>query len=108
MVADGRGQYQYFFTLVPTVVSKLGEVRKEGYQYSVTEHLRHLPPNSALGLPGVYLHYDVSPVKVEEVERRETWGMFVTTVAAVFGGSVAFWRMIDRAAFSRIGGDRLG
>ena len=39
-------------------------------QYSVTEHMSHLSPGSGRGLPGIYFHYEVSPIHAIFEEKR--------------------------------------
>ena len=44
---------------------------REVWQYSVTEHVRHVTPGSGRGLPGVFFFYEVSPLVAEFEERRQ-------------------------------------
>ncbi|GMH48365.1 hypothetical protein TL16_g00276, partial [Triparma laevis f. inornata] len=111
-VLDGRGMYQYYFTIVPTTYVPVKGPEIVTYQYSVTEHLRHLDAGSNRGTPGVWFYYDVSAVSVRVEEKRKGWTSFFTSLAAVVGGVVTFFKFVDlriyEAGKRRFGSDRLG
>ena len=85
--------------------------QRELWQYSVTEHVRHVAPGSGRGLPGVFFFYEVSPLVAEFVERREGWRALLTGLAAIVGGVHATAALVDRAVGAlmerRKGGARL-
>ena len=54
VLTDGYGMHQYYVKVVPTVYSYLDGSTREVWQYSVTEHVRHVAPGSGKGLPGVF------------------------------------------------------
>ena len=114
VVEDTHGMYQYYLKVVPTKYlqpgckqeqvdagkkgsRRPGRCRKviESNQYSVTEHLRHLSPNSGRGLPGVYFYYELSPVQaVFEVKEKSIF-MFITTCCAIIGGVYTVIGVLD-------------
>ena len=114
LVEDTHGMYQYYLKVVPTQYLQPGckqelsnkgrkaskrpaRCRKviESNQYSVTEHMRHLSPNSGRGLPGVYFYYEISPVQaVFEVKEKSIW-TFITTCCAIIGGVYTVVGMLD-------------
>ena len=70
-VQDTHGMYQYYIKVVPTRYKALySSAAIESNQYSVTEHMSHLSPGSGRGLPGVYFHYELSPIQALFEERR--------------------------------------
>ena len=74
-----------------------GAVRtREVWQYSVTEHVRHVTPGSGRGLPGVFFFYEVSPLVAEFEERRQGWRALLTGLAAIVGGVHATAALVDR------------
>ena len=96
-LGDGYGMHQYYLKVVPTVYKNLGGKTRELWQYSVTEHVRHVAPGSGKGLPGVFFFYEVSPLCAEFVERRNGWLALLTGLAAIVGGVHATAGIADRA-----------
>ena len=78
--------HQYYVKVVPTIYSYLDGSTREVWQYSVTEHVRHVTPGSGRGLPGVFFFYEVSPLVAEFEERRQGWRALLTGLAAIVGG----------------------
>ncbi|KAL9183244.1 hypothetical protein ACHAXT_005031 [Thalassiosira profunda] len=98
-VADGYGMFQYYLQVVPTVFRFLNGTVIETFQYSVTEHTRHVDPGSNRGLPGVFFFYEVSALHVEFEEYRRGWTHFFTGVCAAVGGAFTVAGMLDRGVF---------
>ena len=94
---DGYGMHQYYLKVVPTAFTALNGKTRELWQYSVTEHVRHVAPGSGKGLPGVFFFYEVSPLCAEVVERRNGWLALLTGLAAIVGGVHATAGIADRA-----------
>lgn len=109
-VTDGYGMFQYYLQVVPTVFKFLNGTSIETFQYSVTEHTRHVDPGSNRGLPGVFFFYEVSALHVEFEEYRRGWTHFFTGVCAAVGGAFTVMGMIDRKFFDwkTYGGGRGG
>mmetsp|Transcript_39271 Transcript_39271/g.84697 ORF Transcript_39271/g.84697 Transcript_39271/m.84697 type:complete len:427 (+) Transcript_39271:141-1421(+) len=109
-VVDGYGMFQYYLQVVPTVFRFLNGTTIETFQYSVTEHTRHVDPGSNRGLPGVFFFYEVSALHVEFEEYRRGWTHFFTGVCAAVGGAFTVMGMLDRSLFewkSGGGGEQL-
>ncbi|KAL3827658.1 hypothetical protein ACHAXA_000531 [Cyclostephanos tholiformis] len=98
-VTDGYGMFQYYLQVVPTVFRFLNGTVIETFQYSVTEHTRHVDPGSGRGLPGVFFFYEVSALHVEFEEYRRGWTHFFTGVCAAVGGAFTVMGMLDRGLF---------
>ena len=98
-VTDGYGMFQYYLQVVPTVFRFLNGTTIETFQYSVTEHTRHVDPGSNRGLPGVFFFYEVSALHVEIEEYRRGWTHFFTGVCAAVGGAFTVMGMLDRRLF---------
>ncbi|KAL3777737.1 hypothetical protein HJC23_005370 [Cyclotella cryptica] len=103
-VTDGYGMFQYYLQVVPTVFRFLNGTTIETFQYSVTEHTRHVEPGSNRGLPGVFFFYEVSALHVEFEEYRRGWTHFFTGVCAAVGGAFTVMGMLDRMFFDWRGG----
>ena len=101
---DSYGMYQYYLQIVPTTYKTLDGRVIETYQYSVTEHMRHVSPGSGRGLPGVFFFYEVSALHVEIEEYRRGWIAFFTSLAAIVGGVVTVIGMVDQVLYSKFGG----
>ena len=102
-ITDNHGMYQYYIQIVPTLYRYLNGTSIQTNQYSVTEHLRHIPAGSTRGLPGVYFFYEVSPLHVEIEENVRGWIHFFTGVCAVVGGVFSFMSMLDGFLFMKLG-----
>jgi hypothetical protein len=98
-VTDGYGMFQYYLQVVPTVYKFLNGTVVETFQYSVTEHTRHVDPGSGRGLPGVFFFYEVSALHVEFEEVRRGWTQFFTGVCAAVGGAYTVMSMLDRVVY---------
>lgn len=96
VVEDGYGMFQYYLQVVPTKYSFLNGTTIETFQYSVTEHTRHVNPGSNRGLPGVFFFYEVSALHVEFEEYVRGWTHFFTGVCAAVGGAFTVMGMLDR------------
>mmetsp|Transcript_17413 Transcript_17413/g.51932 ORF Transcript_17413/g.51932 Transcript_17413/m.51932 type:complete len:106 (-) Transcript_17413:26-343(-) len=88
--------HQYYLKVVPTVYRHLDGSERELWQYSVTEHVRHVAPGLGRGLPGVFFFYEMSPLCAEFVERRNGWRAMLTGLAAIVGGVHATAALLDR------------
>jgi len=99
--------YQYYVTIVPTRFSYLKGKVIDTNQYSVTEHMRHVNPGSARGLPGVFFFYEVSPLHVITQQVTNGWMRFFTGISAVVGGCFVVMSGIDAGVndfMKKIGG----
>mmetsp|Transcript_20875 Transcript_20875/g.49059 ORF Transcript_20875/g.49059 Transcript_20875/m.49059 type:complete len:430 (-) Transcript_20875:23-1312(-) len=103
-VTDGYGMFQYYLQVVPTVYRFLNGTVIETFQYSVTEHTRHVDPGSSRGLPGVFFFYEVSALHVTFEEHRRGWVHFFTGVCAAVGGAFTVMGMVDRKLYDLKGG----
>ena len=72
-----------------------GQPEIQSNQYSVTEHMSHLCPGSGRGLPGLYFHYEVSPIHAVFEEKRGGTLRFITSVCAILGGMFSLMRLVD-------------
>ncbi|CAM9773389.1 unnamed protein product [Laminaria digitata] len=88
-VQDTHAMHQYFLQLVPTVYRFTDGSTFRSNQYSATEHLKHVHSGKRHmipSLPGVYFHYEVSPVQALVEEKRKGFLSFLTGACGVVGG----------------------
>eukprot|EP00002_Diphylleia_rotans_P005152 TRINITY_DN1426_c0_g1_i1.p1 TRINITY_DN1426_c0_g1~~TRINITY_DN1426_c0_g1_i1.p1 ORF type:complete len:373 (+),score=80.16 TRINITY_DN1426_c0_g1_i1:46-1164(+) len=92
---DGENHlFQYFIKVVPTEYINLsGEVIHTN-QYSVTDNVRTSSITNH-ELPGVFVVYDLSPIKVRITESRRSFGHFLANVCAIIGGVFTVSGIID-------------
>ena len=91
------GMYQYFLKVVPTAFSGArdrAEVARTN-QFSVTDHFKPVDAEEGLHLPGVFFFYDLSPIKVNILERRASVLSFATNLCAIVGGVFAVSGILD-------------
>ncbi|CAG9462263.1 unnamed protein product [Pedinophyceae sp. YPF-701] len=82
------GMHQYFLKVVPTVYKGASGKVVRSNQLSITEHFKPSVQEGldARTLPGIFMFYDLSPIKVEVVEERASFLHFLTNVCAIVGG----------------------
>lgn len=98
-VTDGYGMLQFYLQIIPTTFQFLNGTSIKTFQYSVTEHTRHVDPGSNRGLPGVFFFYEVSALHVEFEEYVRGYSHFFTGVCAAVGGAFTVMGMLDRKMF---------
>jgi len=91
---DGQGMYQYFVKVVPTLYRTARGHEIDTNQFSVTEHYKK-SEGAMRGLPGVFVFYDLSPIKVHFTEERRSFLQFLTSVCAIIGGVFTVSGLID-------------
>ena len=95
------GMYQYFLKVVPTVFTKksrgVGETSTN--QFSVTDHFVSVDAEQGQHLSGVFFFYDLSPIKVNIVERRDSVLGFTTNLCAIVGGVFAVSGILDATVY---------
>ena len=85
------GASQYFLKVVPTTYHR-GRTQALTNQYSFTETPSQAPAASAAGAgaqAGLFLHYEIWPIRVHVTHARSTLAEFLTSVCAIVGGTVA-------------------
>lgn len=81
------------------VVSSLG-FTSSSRQYSVTEFFRPSDPNKdGQLLPGVFVFYELSPIRVEYEDKRRSFPHFLVQLSAIVGGVWAMAGMVDTGIF---------
>lgn len=81
------------------VVSPLG-FTSSSRQYSVTEFFRPSDPNKdGQLLPGVFVFYELSPIRVEYEDKRRSFPHFLVQLSAIVGGVWAMAGMVDTGIF---------
>lgn len=105
-IDDGYAMYQYYVQVIPTQYKYLNGTQVETFQFSVTEHLRHVSPGQGRGLPGVFIFYDVSALHVEFEETRRGWIPFFTSICAIVGGVFTVVEVVDRMLWNMEKGKR--
>jgi len=105
IVQDTFGMYQYYVSVVPTAYKYLIGNTLQTFQFSVTEHLRHVNPGGGRGLPGVFFFYEVSPLHVDITEYCHGWIRFFTSICAIIGGVFTFMGMADKWIYSMYKGE---
>eukprot|EP00250_Pteridium_aquilinum_P001854 c12061_g1_i1 orf=335-1495(-) len=89
------GMYQYFIKVVPTMYKDIRGHTIQTNQFSVTEHFRSIEFGMSRSLPGVFLFYDLSPIKVNFDQTRTSFLHFLTNVCAIVGGVFTVSGIID-------------
>ena len=90
--------HQYFLKVVPTSFTPLAGPTISSQQYSVTESTARAQGLIGGARPsGVYFHYELSPMRVDYREERNTFGEFLTGVCAVVGGVATVSGLVHKA-----------
>lgn len=78
--------YQYFVDVVPTEVNTFLS-RLDTYQYSVKDHERPIDHHKGShGIPGIFFKYDMSALKVQVTQERDSPIQFIVRLCAVIAG----------------------
>lgn len=51
-------------------------------------------------LPGIFFHFDISPIKVQFKEERRSFAHFLTQLCAIIGGVYTVSSLIDKLLYS--------
>ncbi|ODV83006.1 hypothetical protein CANARDRAFT_9981 [[Candida] arabinofermentans NRRL YB-2248] len=106
-VAEKYQLYSYFLKVVNTRYEFLDGSIVNTNQFSASEHDRPLQggrdddhPNTIHargGLPGVFFHFDISPMKIINREQyNKTWSAFMLGACAAIGGVLTVASVLDR------------
>jgi hypothetical protein len=102
VVESGAHIYQYFVKVVPTTYKYLNGTQIETNQFSVTEHVTNIKAREGHGLPGVFIFYEMSPIKVIMSEERKSFLHFITQLCAIIGGVFTVAGLVDRILYSSL------
>ncbi|CCH58240.1 hypothetical protein TBLA_0A04460 [Henningerozyma blattae CBS 6284] len=100
-------QFIYFAKIVPTRYEYLDKDVIETAQFSTTTHSKALnnladdkttpKPSRRSGTPGLYINYEMSPLKVINREQHvQTWVSFILNCLTSIGGVLAVGTVIDK------------
>jgi len=83
--------HQYFLKVVPTSFARLKDTTLATNQYSVTESSSSAKQSffgmGSSGKPsGIYFHYELSPIRIDFKERRNSFGEFILSLCSIIGG----------------------
>ncbi|KAH3759930.1 endoplasmic reticulum-golgi intermediate compartment protein 3 [Pelomyxa schiedti] len=92
--------FQFYIKVIPTTYKHLTSKEITSNQFSVAETVKDSSSNATLtqgkAYPGLYFYYDISPVRIEYVEDRQSLSSFVIRIIAVLGGLFTFAGLVDR------------
>lgn len=78
--------FQYFVDVVPTEVNTFLS-RLSTYQYSVKDHERPIDHHKGShGIPGIFFKYDMSALKVQVTQERDSPIQFIVRLCATISG----------------------
>jgi hypothetical protein len=78
--------FQYFVDVVPTEVNTFFS-RLITYQYSVKDHERPIDHRTGShGIPGIFFKYDMSALKVQVTQERDSPVQFIVRLCATTAG----------------------
>ncbi|BEI93144.1 uncharacterized protein CcaverHIS019_0507720 [Cutaneotrichosporon cavernicola] len=106
--------YQIFVKVVSTTFVYLNGDEIPTNQYSVTSYERDLAMGNrpsrdddgrvtshhTQAIPGVFINYEISPMKVIHTETRQSFAHFVTSTCAIVGGVLTVASLLDAAIFN--------
>lgn len=94
-LASGSGIQQYYLKVVPTEFEYVNGRRVISNQFSATSHLREIDVTNPRNVPGVFFSFDLSPIRVHIIERRRSFGHFLTNLCAIIGGVFTVMGLVD-------------
>ncbi|KAJ1759439.1 ER-derived vesicles protein erv46 [Coemansia sp. RSA 1807] len=95
-----HAQFQYFTKIVGSEVRFLNGTVLRSNQYSATEFVRG-DARAAVSrrTPGLFVMFDISPMRVIYTEHQRSLGSFLTSVCAIVGGIFTVARLVDGVVF---------
>nr|ODO02415.1 COPII-coated vesicle component Erv46 [Cryptococcus depauperatus CBS 7855] len=111
---ESNYMFQYFIKVVSTNFVSLNGEEISSHQYSVTQYERdlrmgnspskdahgHMTSHGTLGIPGVFINYEISPMKVIHTELRQSFAHFLTSTCAIVGGVLTVASLVDSFIFN--------
>ncbi|KAK6907281.1 hypothetical protein I203_101271 [Kwoniella mangroviensis CBS 8507] len=111
---ESQYMFQYFLKVVSTNFVALNGEEIPSHQYSVTQYERdlrlgnapgkdshgHMTSHGVAGVPGVFINYEISPMKVIHTETRQSFAHFLTSTCAIIGGVLTVASLVDGFIFS--------
>lgn len=97
--ADKSGSKSIYYTeVVPTTYKQTNGLVVEANQYSVAEHHQDYfaRDHNRVWLPGVFVHYTISPIRVVVTHGGETVARFLVQLCAIIGGTFTLAGLFDR------------
>ncbi|KAL7419636.1 ER-derived vesicles protein erv46 [Cryptotrichosporon argae] len=105
---------EYFVKVVSTEFVTLAGEQIPSHQYSVTQYERdlrkgnapgkdahgHMTSHGMMGVPGVFINYEISPMKIIHTETRQSFAHFLTSSCAIIGGVLTVASLVDAFIFS--------
>ena len=94
----GPVHHKYFVKVVPTTFTRASGSQLSSHQYSVTNVSVVTSadnPRQGSGIPGVFIVYDFSPVRVRVTEVSMPFTSFLVQLCAIAGGVVTIAGLID-------------
>ena len=105
--------FQYFLKVVSTDFELIDGRKAKTHQYSATSYERNLDEKGIYsqdshgqtilhgieGFPGIFFHYDISPLRVIYTEFRKSFASFLTSTCAIVGGVLTIAGLIDASVF---------
>jgi hypothetical protein len=98
----GHFAYRYHLTIVPTrwIGSRGFEVNT--YKFSPAFSEKEITERISRDVPGIYFHYDLSPIAVISRETVYYVWRFVTSVCAILGGAFTCAALADQLLFKAL------
>jgi hypothetical protein len=114
LISTSKAQYmfQYFLKVVSTQFQTLDGEVINSHQYSVTQFERDLTKaqndvdhgvslqHGVQGLPGTFINFEISPIRVVHVETRQSFAHFLTSTCAIVGGVLTVASLLDGLLFA--------
>ncbi len=88
--------YQYFLSVVPTILIKAGGRTFLTSQFAVTNYSDPIDDQDRHGSSGIYLSYTFEPISVRITESGKSFVSFVVHTCAILGGIFTSTQMINR------------
>ncbi|KAJ3096015.1 Endoplasmic reticulum-Golgi intermediate compartment protein 3 [Phlyctochytrium planicorne] len=99
-VSNDAFMYQYFIKVVSTKYQYRNGTMVNTNQIAVTEHERDLSAGNAMGLPGVFFNFEISPMLVTYQEYKKPFSHFLTDICAIVGGVFTVAGIVDSIIYT--------
>jgi len=105
---EAGGMWMYYTKVVPTSYLDISGNELSTNQFSVTQHHRKTlidqPQQGHIGLPGVFIFYELSPIRVIVKEHRPSLLHFFSRVCAIIAGVFTLAGIFDKFIYHGVKG----
>ncbi|XP_008102896.1 endoplasmic reticulum-Golgi intermediate compartment protein 1 isoform X4 [Anolis carolinensis] len=92
--------HDYILKIVPTVYEDMSGKQQYPFQYTVANKEYVVYSHTGRITPAIWFRYDLTPITLKYIERRQPLYRFITTICAIIGGTFTVAGIFDSCIFT--------